>query len=100
MLAFFAVVALVSALVAIAQVLTPVFVSLPDGGGAWRCGSLPSLLSGTDTGYHGGDHEDTVYDFVLANCRPAAFRAFAGGIIAIVAAAMATVLFTLRLRQR
>ena len=98
MLTFFAVVAVVSALVAVAQVVTPVFITLPGGDGAWRCGSLPRLLSGTDTGYHGGEQDDGVYEFVLANCRPAAFRALAGGIIAILAAAMATVLFIVRRR--
>jgi len=97
MLTFFAVVAVVSALVAVAQVVTPIFIQLPNGE-SWNCGFLPRLLSGERSGYQGGDPGMSTIEFVLANCRPAAFRALAGGIIAILAAAMATVLFIVRRR--
>ena len=100
----FAAATIVAGVVAILQLTTPVVITLPssvDGGGNWSCGGLPGFLFRDSTGYHGGDHNDGIYEYVMVHCRPAAMRAFAGLVLAacVSVAALIALLVTVRGRR-
>jgi hypothetical protein len=100
----FAALAVFAAIIAVVQLTTPVSLALPtsvDGGGNWSCGGLPGFLFRDSNGYHGGDHNDGIYEYVTIHCRPAAMSALAGLVVAacVSVAALTALLVTVRGRR-
>ena len=100
----YAAVTVIAGVIAILQLTTPIYLTLPtsvDGGGNWSCGGLPGFVLRGSTGYNGGDHNDGIYEYVTVHCRPAAMRALAGLVVTacVSVAALITLLVTVRGRR-